>query len=87
MNCGGKWLLGFIVGFIFILVAVRFGKVYTKVKIEAIFQVCIDDGDCMSKGDGYACFQNICYPLGCFINDTLQKKKDAIPVRNPHGCI
>ena len=27
-------------------------------------------------------------PLGCFINDTLQKKKkDAIPVRTPHGCI
>ena len=25
--------------------------------------------------------------LGCFINDTLQKKKDAIPVRTPHGCI
>ena len=48
MNCGGKWLLGFIVGFIFILVAVSFGKVYTKVKIEAPFQVCIDDGDCMS---------------------------------------
>ena len=25
--------------------------------------------------------------LGCFINDTLQKKKDAIPVCTPHGCI
>ena len=25
--------------------------------------------------------------LGCFINYTLQKKKDAIPVRTPHGCI
>ena len=25
--------------------------------------------------------------LGCFINNTLQKKKDAIPVRTPHGCI
>ena len=62
MNCGGKWLLGFIVGLIFILVAVIFGKVYTKVKIEAPFHVCIDDGDCMSKGGGYACFQNICYP-------------------------
>ena len=27
------------------------------------------------------------YAVGCFINDTLQKKKDAIPVRTPHGCI
>ena len=62
MNCGGKWLLGFIVGFIFVLVAVGFGKFYTRVKIESPFHVCIDDGDCMSKGDGYACFQNICYP-------------------------
>ena len=25
--------------------------------------------------------------VGCFINDTLQKKKDAIPVCTPHGCI
>ena len=25
--------------------------------------------------------------LECFINDTLQQKKDAIPVRTPHGCI
>ena len=25
--------------------------------------------------------------VGCFINYTLQKKKDAIPVRTPHGCI
>ena len=27
------------------------------------------------------------WSLGCFINYTLQKKKDAIPVRTPHGCI
>ena len=73
MNCGGKWLLGFIVGFIFILVALSFGKVYTRVKIEAPFHVCIDDGDCMSKGDGYVCFQYICYP---WADDTAIPKKD-----------
>ena len=27
------------------------------------------------------------WSVGCFINYTLQKKKDAIPVRTPHRCI
>ena len=26
------------------------------------FTACIDDSDCRVKGDGYACFQYICYP-------------------------
>ena len=60
MECNCKWLLGFTVGFIFILVAVTFGKVYTTVEIP--FSVCIDDSDCAVKGDGYACFQYFCYP-------------------------
>ena len=63
MDCNCKWLLGFALGFIFLLMAVSFEKVYkANVMTEAPFKACTEDSDCLVKGPGYACFQYICYP-------------------------
>ena len=47
------------------------------------------EAECSSSSQSLEMLQSLtdAYTLGCFINDTLQKKKDAIPVRTPHGCI
>ena len=71
MDCNCKWLLGFFVGLIFLLVAVTYKKVYTTV--ETTFNACINDSDCSVKGHGFACFQYICYP---WADDTAIPAKD-----------
>jgi len=40
---------------------------------EAPFKACIDDSDCSSQGNGYACFQYICYP---WEDDSAVAKED-----------
>jgi len=40
---------------------------------EAPFKACIDDSDCGEQGNGYACFQYICYP---WEDDSAVPKKD-----------
>ena len=40
---------------------------------EAPFKACIDDSDCNSQGNGYACFQYICYP---WEDDSAVSKED-----------